>query len=261
MRNDQLVTVGVLVLVSVSIVYASIQSRLQQTGAPGEGTCWSCHHTYSNNNPAGSITFTASQSTYSPGDYVDFYVKVAHPGMKIWGFQATGVSSLFGNTIGTILESSTMTELFPAGNRFYVRSTASGSYSEVFDSIPGWTFRWKAPYNHFGETVTFHAAAVAGDGSGSLAWDYSHSASITLPFVSAPSCCVGTVGNVDCDPDDNVDISDLTALVNYLFIDFEQLCCYDEGFLADSPEIDIGDLTVLVDHLFMTFQPLRDCQY
>ncbi len=75
-------------------------------------------------------------------------------------------------------------------------------------------------------------------------------------------CCLYLVGNVDCSPDDGVDIGDLTALINNLFITFTPLCCPSEancdGDAADN--IDIGDLTALINNLFLTFTPLPNCR-
>jgi len=83
-----------------------------------------------------------------------------------------------------------------------------------------------------------------------------------LEFGAAPGgCCVGTSGNVDGDPSDLVDIGDLTALIDYLFITFAVPECLAEanvdGDLA--AVIDIGDLTALIDYLFITFAPPADC--
>jgi hypothetical protein len=84
----------------------------------------------------------------------------------------------------------------------------------------------------------------------------------TPGFVSAPVQVVSgdgfVCGNIDESPDGAVDIGDLTALIDYLFISMER-----PGGLAmanvDGSEngiVDIGDLTVLISHLFIDFQPL-----
>jgi glucose/arabinose dehydrogenase len=77
----------------------------------------------------------------------------------------------------------------------------------------------------------------------------------------AGPCCVNTVGNVNADAGDEVDISDLTKLVNHLFVDFLPVACPAEancnGDIAG--DIDISDLTALVNHLFITFGALPDC--
>ncbi len=74
------------------------------------------------------------------------------------------------------------------------------------------------------------------------------------------SCCIGTTGNVDCDPLDGVDIGDLTTLIDNLFITFTPLCCEAEANCDGAGGVDIGDLTALIDNLFITFTPLAACQ-
>ena len=47
------------------------------------------------------------------------------------------------------------------------------------------------------------------------------------------NCCLDNLrGNVDNDPLGNVDISDLVALVNHLFVTLEPLGCYGEADVA-----------------------------
>jgi hypothetical protein len=76
------------------------------------------------------------------------------------------------------------------------------------------------------------------------------------------TCCkFGTTGNVDYDPAGTIDISDLTRLVNFLFVTFEPLECEDEANTDGDLEgnVDISDLTTLVNFLFVTFEPLAPC--
>ena len=75
-------------------------------------------------------------------------------------------------------------------------------------------------------------------------------------------CCVGISGNVDCDLGEGVDISDLSALIDYLYISFTPLCCQGEAntdgdLLAG---IDISDLSALIDYLYISFTPTAICQ-
>ncbi len=76
-----------------------------------------------------------------------------------------------------------------------------------------------------------------------------------------PTCCNGKRGNIDCDPTNNCDIGDLTALVLYLFIDGNSLCCADAANMDMSAEttVDIADLSALVDQLFITMGPTPTC--
>lgn len=73
-------------------------------------------------------------------------------------------------------------------------------------------------------------------------------------------CCVGLTGNVDCDPGDGVDISDLAALIDNLFISMTPLCCKEEANCDGAPGVDISDLAALIDRLFISFTPLAACQ-
>lgn len=73
------------------------------------------------------------------------------------------------------------------------------------------------------------------------------------------SCCQGIRGNVDGDPDDLVDISDLIYLADWMFSDFggdpddhgPPPPCMDEADVDGSGSQDISDLVYLVDYMFM----------
>ena len=75
--------------------------------------------------------------------------------------------------------------------------------------------------------------------------------------------CIGTVGNVDCDPDENVTIQDLVVLVDYLFVRGPLPCiCLDEADIHPSPDgrVNVSDLTNLVQYLFFSSVTLPPCQ-
>ena len=69
-------------------------------------------------------------------------------------------------------------------------------------------------------------------------------------------------GNIDFDSAGLVDISDLTFLIDHLFINFPTLICNEQANVDGDLEgkVDIADLTMLIDHLFINFPPLPDCQ-
>ena len=94
-------------------------------------------------------------------------------------------------------------------------------------------------------------------------YDYENTANFCIKGLTRAIGCVGTTGNVDCDLEDVVDISDLNRLIDYLFITYDQLCCPEEANLdGDSLcVIDIADLTLLIDYLFITGSSLGlpDC--
>jgi hypothetical protein len=68
--------------------------------------------------------------------------------------------------------------------------------------------------------------------------------------LAPPVCCVGTRGNVDGDASEIVDISDLSAMVDYLFFSGALSTCATENDVDVSGSVDISDLQVLVDFLF-----------
>ena len=77
----------------------------------------------------------------------------------------------------------------------------------------------------------------------------------------AVGCCVGISGNVDNDPDDKVNVVDLTTLVGYLFGGGAAPACWDEGNVdGDSArKINVVDLTYLVGYLFGGGAPPPTC--
>jgi hypothetical protein len=77
-----------------------------------------------------------------------------------------------------------------------------------------------------------------------------------------PPCCYHLAGNVDCDPSDGVDISDLSRLIDFLYISFDPLCCEGEANIDGDPAggIDISDLSALIDYLYINFTVPAACQ-
>jgi len=71
-------------------------------------------------------------------------------------------------------------------------------------------------------------------------------------FGSSGGCCIGTTGNVDGDGAGVVDISDLSAMVDYLFFSGSISSCFEENDVDASGSIDISDLQALIDFLFFS---------
>ncbi|HVP06439.1 MAG TPA: hypothetical protein VMS71_01255, partial [Candidatus Acidoferrum sp.] len=82
--------------------------------------------------------------------------------------------------------------------------------------------------------------------------DGSDSASCQVPYQDFPDCCVGQRGNVDGDPDDICDISDLSSLIDYLFHGGSINECTPEANIDGSIDgtVDVSDVTKLVEYLF-----------
>ncbi len=64
------------------------------------------------------------------------------------------------------------------------------------------------------------------------------------------SCCSGSRGNVDADPTDQITISDLVYLVDFMFNGGSEPVCFKEANLDGTSIIDISDLILLVDYMF-----------
>lgn len=78
----------------------------------------------------------------------------------------------------------------------------------------------------------------------------------------APGCyCVGTVGNVNCDWQDQVTLADLSLLIDHLYISGARLPNRQEANINGDPggEIGLADVALLIDHLFIRRPPLPPC--
>ena len=87
------------------------------------------------------------------------------------------------------------------------------------------------------------------------------------PATKAPSvtctkagCCTGTVGNVNCSEEEQPDITDITRLIDFLYLSHAELCCLEEADANSSGgEPDIADITALISHLYISHDPLGEC--
>lgn len=79
--------------------------------------------------------------------------------------------------------------------------------------------------------------------------------------VASASCCVGATGNVNNDPQGDINLTDLTELVNHLFVTFAPLGCPAAANTTGDAacDLNLSDLTKLVNKLFVTFEPTANC--
>ncbi len=85
------------------------------------------------------------------------------------------------------------------------------------------------------------------------AFDLSQDSTMTAVYsfnTGAGGCCLDTRGNVDNDPGDNTDISDLVYIVAFVFTGGAAPVCDDEGNVDGLGDIDISDLVYIVDFIF-----------
>jgi hypothetical protein len=79
-------------------------------------------------------------------------------------------------------------------------------------------------------------------------------------FSEGSSCCVGVTGNVDCSTLEDPDISDITRLIDYLYLSHNPLCCAEEADVdVSGGEPDISDITYIIDHLYLSHKALPAC--
>jgi len=72
-------------------------------------------------------------------------------------------------------------------------------------------------------------------------------------------CCLGIRGNVDYDPNDQIDISDLVFAVDYMFSGGPPPPCSEEADVNGDSVIDISDLVHLADYMFTGGEPPYVC--
>jgi len=87
-------------------------------------------------------------------------------------------------------------------------------------------------------------------------------------IMGTPGCCIGFTGNVDCNMEEDPDISDITRLIDFIYLSQTSLCCPDESdidgsgrpFSEPGGDPDITDVTRLIDYLYLAHTPLAPCR-
>jgi hypothetical protein len=116
-------------------------------------------------------------------------------------------------------------------------------------------------YSTDSNSVFVDGADLDGDRDVDLAVVNMGSSSFSILFNQYDEiCCQGTTGNCDGDPMDLVDISDLSAMIDYLVFNVTDALspCFRENDVDNSGSIDISDLAALVDFLNFSI-PLPSC--
>lgn len=230
------------------------------TGAPDEDDCTVCHTSFPLNSGNGMLAII-SDSVYVPGDTHTIAIALSQAGQSRWGFEATVLDSN-DSPVGEIVRTDlTNTQLsLGAGSRQYIKHILAGTFDGSADSSPGWTFAWVAPIADPGP-VTLYVSGNAANSAAGNQGDYIYTTLATLTPTPPPPCCDGTTGNVNNDPAGDVTLTDLTLLVNHLFVTFESLQCPAEANTDGDAacELTLTDLTKLVNNLFVTIEPPADC--
>ncbi len=96
--------------------------------------------------------------------------------------------------------------------------------------------------------------------AGARSW---YEENIQYPKCELATCCKGQMGNVDGDEMQGIDISDLSALIDFLYMTFTPPVCVTMANCDGSPDggVDIADLARLIDYLYISFAPLPCCRF
>lgn len=131
------------------------------TGGFGEPTCLDCHFDAPLNDAEGKLLVDGFPKRIRPGAAYDLTVRLAHPGMEIWGFQ---MAARFagpgrrGAQAGSFAEAGAGVTVDVQDGIEYIRhEVAAGAADSA-----RWSFRWHAPDGP-SDTVAFHLAALAGN--------------------------------------------------------------------------------------------------
>jgi hypothetical protein len=148
-----------LILAIPLFVLAFPQPPAGNTGAPGDGSCNSCHSGSAGGGSA-SVTFP-SGATYSPGVKQHLSVTVNDISHNAWSFQltarlATNTSSQAGSFTAT---DTANTIVVASGTIQDMETTASGISQST------WSFDWTPPTTNVGN-VNFYLIGLAAGGSG-----------------------------------------------------------------------------------------------
>lgn len=150
-------------------------SRTARSGAPGEQDCTDCH---TQNTGPGQIQITAPAS-YTAGQTVQIVVtqSTTDPTRRSWGFQLTALDMATNSKAGTLLATTTKTEVVNSATRQYMNQTGSGSFTGQANGAT-WTFNWTAPAASVGP-VRFYVAGLQADNSGDEDGDQTYLTNVT----------------------------------------------------------------------------------
>ena len=81
------------------------------------------------------------------------------------------------------------------------------------------------------------------------------------------ACCCGAftggqTGNTDCSPDGKCNLTDVSALIDHVYLSRNPLCCQTDGNVSGDLDgiVNLQDITALIDHIYLSKNPTANCQ-
>lgn len=175
------------------------------TGAPGDGTCLSCHTGTALNAGGGSVKIVLpGAATYTPGVKQHITVQVADSAQKRWGFELSArlSSDLTNGQAGSLASTDTYTQVKCANGRSapcattstlqYVTHTTAGTRNGTTGGV-SFEFDWTPPAADSGKVVLY-AAGNAANGNNQNSGDHIYTTSVEL--TAAASATAPTITSV-----------------------------------------------------------------
>jgi hypothetical protein len=156
------------------------------SGGFNEQSCHACHFHAEPNAQGGSVSIEGVPERYVSGQRYTLAVKLTRPGAQLAGFQLAARQKDDGAQAGTLAPGPTDTDRVGIDHQGGIEyaNQRSGGTAKLSAQGATWTIVWTAPAANV--PVTFHVAANAADGDGTVEGDYVYSARAeSLPAKSA----------------------------------------------------------------------------
>ncbi|MCG9879842.1 MAG: hypothetical protein MH472_04520 [Bacteroidia bacterium] len=167
-----------LILIGIFTLHASSNLGFNLTGAPGEGTCASCHIGAINPDNLGSIEILINgenkNGSFIPDSIYELEIISTHPGINKFGFALNArYNGIEFENAGTFLSAGDSSLSISD----YVTHT---QFSNSGNTAKTWKVKWKAPSNPTKSSITFYAAGVMANNDENTRGDKVYTDSITL---------------------------------------------------------------------------------
>lgn len=196
MKNRYIITLAVLIVCSYITLssFKTTGAHQESTGAPGEGTCANsttgCHSSASvtndNTNIVNTLSFSAADSSYVPGQTYSITVQAKKTGITKMGFEIVALTKTGNNNAGTwVITSAASTQIINgtssglAGRRYITHKSAGTTTPYVTSGLGKWTFSWTAPSTSQGD-ITFYYATNCTNNNGANTGDQLFLSSFTI---------------------------------------------------------------------------------